>query len=684
MLRRFLISLIIAAVQSVPCCSELVACSDVYYGHDALRFRSDDQLLWSPKGEFLFELRRALPKVDSRFKAQSPTSDRGTGRITVDSSLADLKAAMKNSGKSEAGREEVIANYKGVREEILSYHNQVESYRRRLRWKSAQERKQIKAPEFKAPKIPAGLPREFDLYLRGALAWREGDVQTARKQWGAALQLPVEQRKYRSVWAAYMLGRSYVGDDPEQAVKWFVLTRRMVAEGFRDSTGLAAASLGWQGRVELDRGDRLAAIKLYVDQLATGDASAAASLCICASSVLKAGGRELDKAAGDELARGVITAYLAAGPSALWIASGETAKEHVQAWLEALERCDARDLPGAGRLGWAAYRTGLMAQCKRWVDRAPEDDVIACWIRAKLLLRAGKIDQAAGQLAAALKVPESTGQDEDERLYKTRVMNSVATDLASLRLHWRQYVAALHLLATHDHHHEAAYLAERVLTIDELITYVNAKRKEPHIPPVSDTLARRLVRVGRWKESRAYFAPEMRTVLDAYIAAIRKGHDSKIDKAERAEAFWTAAVMARKWGRKLMGYSTGWYGAEPDGTFHPWPESVRPSANNGFAVAPGVQDELYRVSLHRPTPVKRWHYLYESVDHAWRACQLMPDNDELTARRICEAGTWIKYRDPEAADRFYKALVGRCGNTSLGKEAARLRWLPQIPSDTNE
>ena len=57
----------------------------------------------------------------------------------------------------------------------------------------------------------------------------------------------------------------------------------------------------------------------------------------------------------------------------------------------------------------------------------------------------------------------------------------------------------------------------------------------------------------------------------------------------------------------------------------------------------------------------------------------MPDNSDDTARALIEAGSWLKARDPKAADRFYKALVRRCGTTDLGRRADQLRWFPPLP-----
>ena len=670
-------SLVLAVLLSVARSGGLLACGGGYSVDCVLG--SDEQLLRSPEAGFLIELRRALPQVEGRFKAQPSSWMRPAERITEESGHDDLAAAIEAAPALKGQSWAMLREHESVRGALRDYRERLAAHRRRTIWMTEAQRQQVEVPEFVAPEAPASLPPEFALYLRGAIAWHAGDVKEARHQWQAVLALPAEQRKYRSVWAAYMLGRSYVGEKPDEAVRWFGFTRGLAQRGFSDSTGLAAASLGWQGRVALDRGDTLAAIKLYVEQLATGDGSAAASLRICASALLKAGGEELDAAARDELARGVLAAHLVAGVSPLWIASGDTGKARVQEWLEAVERAGLREVPGASRLGWAAYRTGLMEQAQRWVDRAPERDMIACWIRAKLLLRAGQLDQAAGQLAAALEAPAlPENGDEYAQGQRTRFLQSLAEDLASLRLSRCQYVEALDLLVMQGHSGEATYLVERVLTIDELIAYVDARPKDRRINGIRDGLGRRLVRAGRWKEARGYISLQTRQQLDDYIAAIRRGHDTKLSQAERAEAFWAAAQAVRKSGGELMGYGCAPYGAEPDGTFPPWRDFSRTTARDRFTVAPPSTDEERRVVRQRPSSLEHWHYLYEAIDHAWNACKLMPDNDEGTARMLCEAGTWVKYRDPRAANPFYQALVLRCGDTELGKEAARLHWFPKL------
>ena len=667
------------------CATAAVACggggyeTNCYLGNDA-------QLLRSPRSRFLAELRRALPRRKAPFKAQWSKGGPSAQDYTRQRGEEDVLAALKASGVPEPTRNRILKGYLAVRGAVCDYANELASHRLRARWMSEKQRAAVKPPALRPPRMPAGLPEQFAHYLRGAIAWHKGDPRTARRHWMRVLRLPAAERRDRTVWAAYMLGRSYVGHSADRATQWLAAVRSLVAKGFGDSTGLAAASLGWEARVELDRKNYRQAVRLYAQQLACGDKSATASLRICANRLIQARGEALAGAARDPLTRGVVTAYLVAGPHSCWIDCGRSGAAHVETWLEAVEGARARNIRGAERLAWAAYRTGLMRQAQRWVDRAPKEDMIACWLRAKLLLRAGKLEDAAEQLAHAFRrarAPVTSGEDglSPREQEADRRVTALAEDLASLHLSRKQYVRALDLLVAHDRCLPVAYIAERILTTEELTDYVKTRRNDRTRDWVRYLLARRLVRQGRWKDARAYFDKETRSRLDAYVRAIRKGNDTRAGRADRAESFWTAARMARDSGDQLMGYGTTSVQPQRDGKVRPWEEFARTARSQLFTVAPASKDEHRRVAGHRPKPPDRWHPVYEAVSHAWQACELMPDNDERTAQRLCEAGTWIKYLDPNAADRFYKALVLRCGNTKLGRQADRLRWFPRIQAD---
>ena len=75
-------------------------------------------------------------------------------------------------------------------------------------------------------------------------------------------------------------------------------------------------------------------------------------------------------------------------------------------------------------------------------------------------------------------------------------------------------------------------------------------------------------------------------------------------------------------------------------------------------------------------PLKRFSYRYRAADLAWWAAALLPNDSEETATILMTAGGWLKSRDPVEANRFYQALVIRCGKTKLGKAAADRHWFP--------
>ncbi len=94
-------------------------------------------------------------------------------------------------------------------------------------------------------------------------------------------------------------------------------------------------------------------------------------------------------------------------------------------------------------------------------------------------------------------------------------------------------------------------------------------------------------------------------------------------------------------------------------------------------LSPVSLDEQKRLALPLEELDKRWQYRYVALDLAWSAAALMPNETDSLAKLLIEAGQWVAARDPKAADRFYKALVIRCGTTDLGKEAARVKWFPK-------
>lgn len=88
---------------------------------------------------------------------------------------------------------------------------------------------------------------------------------------------------------------------------------------------------------------------------------------------------------------------------------------------------------------------------------------------------------------------------------------------------------------------------------------------------------------------------------------------------------------------------------------------------------PGLEERLDE-SL-RPYP-RMNYFLYVAADLMWECAELLPRNDVLAAHALYLGGVYLKKKDLDAADRFYKALVRRNPNLLIAQQADKLRWFP--------
>jgi tetratricopeptide (TPR) repeat protein len=374
-----------------------------------------------------------------------------------------------------------------------------------------------------------------------------------------------------------------------------------------------------------------------------------------------------------------------------------------------VERAKPIQIAGVEKLAWAAYQCGEMTTAERWLKRADSDQPTAKWLAAKLLLYDGKLAEAAPLLAQVSRMfPE-------EEVWKNVERNDFQDGYGDFKphaealgecgvLHFarREYTQALRCLLSAGYWTDAAYIAERVLTTDELKSYVDCscpatnetqtkigktacseKNESSQFEPqtaLRGLLARRLVRMGRRAEAKVYFSNDLQNRLAFYAQALQEGNDANKSRADRADALWRAALIARYDGLELLGTELAPDWAVYDGDYDlgtlaetVWP--VKEEPQRLFHLDPELQR---RLSRHVPKPEKRFHYRHVACDHAWAATALLPDQADETARRLCLAGSWIKDREPKSADRFYKALIRRCSTTTLGQTAETLRWFPKM------
>jgi hypothetical protein len=679
----------------------------------------EDYALKVPKGYFSEEIELIEPPHEPGFEALIPTHKerysqvRQYGEQTESGDIADLWAALGQESLGQAERERLLASYKSTRAAITEYTG------KRLAWQWDKEtetswrRSSDPGPSFISLKTPEGLPGEFEDYIRGAIAYHSGRLDQAVQNWRRLLDRPAEQRQYKSTWAAFMIGKALLTSDPNEAVKWFERVRGLAKEGFADSIGLAASSLGWEARAELNRAGYARAIELYLAQRLTGDPTAMRSLHTACAAAVNSKPEVARKVAQNPTARRVVTAYLVSR-----IASWPCPRYKDQAaamtkWLDAVETANVDFVKEADRFAWAAYYVGDMELTAKWLRLAPDDAPMAKWLRAKLLLRSGKVGEAAELLGqAARRFPPAPRQDDERQQFSycyedawldESQAKSVRGELGVLYLARRQYVEALDVLLAGGNWLDAAYIAECVLTPQELKAYVD-RTWLPNKPDADDKLldwpsweakgpdwictkiryllARRLARLGKWEGAREYYPAEWAERFDAYAKALREASNEDLSHPQRAEAFWKAAIIARYEGMELLGTEV-----EPDwSVIEGWfylgsTAEARRKRESEKKVLPSTRDEYRRAEQHVAVPNIRFHYRYTATQYAWRAAELMPDNSDETARVLCIAGSWMKGRDPNEADRFYKELVIRCPKTKLGQEADKLRWFPKVEID---
>ena len=686
--------------------------------------RGDEALLSAPIADFRRELAR-LNLAPSRFAAVPATNSYEAQ--TFDAELADLTAALKDAKVSPEVSARIVEGHRVNRKKLGEYLAACHKWTSNA-WMDTDENtsgKRGPQPGFPLFGEVPGLPGEFADYFAGAVAVRnpQKEETKARQAWEQLLARPAAERKYKSTWSAYMLGTLWEKEDPDKAAEYCQMTRDFAKRGWADSIGLAAAALGLEARVELRRGHFKRALELYLKQYAAGDGSAGVSLSWAAGEALRDGGEELAAIAASPNERSVVTAYLISGKLEERFSTPDKSETNsIATWLTAVEAAGVKDVDSAERLALAAYQAGDFELAQRWVKRA-HNTPVAQWLQAKLYLRAGKVAPAAAlfaQLADRLPVvPETEATNSTEFAdslhiptggrYAHELDNSAArvrvlAELGVLKLSRGEFAQALDALLRSAFWQDAAYVAERVLTTDELKTYVDQNwpmRAAPtNAAPIDDSsptlmphgywgeirylLARRLTRELRSREAREYFPTQLQASFDDLVVALNAGWNESSPAAQRTHALFVAAKIARTNGMELLGteLAPDWHindGNSDEGLT--W--QVR--ATNSLAAVASVasEEEIQRASRPQADPEERFHYRYQAAFLAWEAAKLMPDNTDETARVLCTAGTWLKLSDPKTADLFYKALVRRCRQTAIGAQADRMRWFPTLDAAGN-
>jgi hypothetical protein len=471
--------------------------------------------------------------------------------------------------------------------------------------------------------LPAEAPSEFAEYHKGALAYKTKHPDQARAAWEALLAKPAAERKFRSTWAAYMLGRSALDEHQfASAAGYFQQTRKLAKDGCLDSLGLAAESYGWEARCELELGHSESSARLYLTQLAGGDPSAVVSLKwfipdwgknVKGDDKAKPGvstdadapspdpgpavdtprgAKAMADAARSPLLRRLVSAHILASatpvdnPESAYLDAAERGNKQSK-WLDALDKAGIHETPDAEYIAWVAYSAGKYQDAKRWLAKSPGTSAAALWLQAKLSLRDGKIDEGAKLLSQALHIFPLPHANLENSITGDNFMlphDCANGELGVLHLAQSDFIQALNAFIAAGLWADAAYVAERCLTKAELLDYTRNQKYKDVMPKAQgdeedrrtsfspqrfrDLVARRLVREDDYQSAKEFFTPEKSKALDDYTAALAKGTDASKPKPEQARALFHAAWIARYQGLELMGTEVGPDNALADGEFN--------------------------------------------------------------------------------------------------------------------
>lgn len=537
-----------------------------------------------------------------------------------------------------------------------------------------------------ALRLGSGLDEDVKLYTAGAVDFHAEDYAAAIRRFQAVLALAADRRPHRAVWAAFMLGRtSDKLGDREAAAKAFMLTRELAVAGGFDPEGLASASFGEEARLHLQAAETITdedenlstpesalrfageiakAVSLYAEQAAQGSQSGVSSLRVVAQALL-AEPNWMTAAVGEPLVQRLLVAYVLArvgdlvedrqdlSPDDKPRPPVTTLNPLVTSLVEAIERRGLAQVASADRLAALAYRAGRYDLAGQLAEKT--QGPIAAWIKAKLALQKGDLTGAAGFYAEAARgfTPEDVDDGSRNRIVGEQGVVALA------RSDYRSALEILYPLAR-TYWGDVAYIAERVLTLDELKRFVDAGHPPfPELKPRGEDeydetvilakdaaqslrylLARRLMRAGRGEEALAYYPEkgpeEQEILLDArrYLAAL-KAAKSSWWAADRARGWFEAASLARYSGMEIMGYE-----GPPDvlavgGEFY---------FGAGQATAEGdyvTEDEQKRFAASAARPDRRFHYRYIAANHAVEAANLVPPRSQAFAAVLCKATGWM-------------------------------------------
>ncbi len=499
--------------------------------------------------------------------------------------------------------------------------------------------------------------REFKLYLDGVAEIKNDPKLLQPKAWLKLLNLPKEQRRFKTAWTLYMLGNLHVKNDYATASKYYEQLREEVSGGAVDSAGLAYASLKSEYLYAADLKSKLkAAVKCFHTYkiLNVGDENIGSAL-LDASYIaghLDLGNPQFwEYMEKDSLLCDIV--FLLRPPFEGRNICGVKKRKDV------LKKMDVKIAP---RLAWQAFSKGKVELCKQYLALSPENSMIKLWLQAKFARRNHDYVESAKLLRKWLNLYE--GRSDRYPLYfaERSFPDEINGCLGCVLVYQTDFVEALYAFFKAGSETDCFHVAERFLTTKQLMNFClkHCPGKSARYPFYKDCtiseslrylLARRLMRENRCVEALVFMPLEGKVHIKQYMKLMKVANDKNLEPNVRATAFYNAGKMMLYQGMEMIGSELG-----PD--YSCW---------NGVYDYAGIDELWFEDMKHLEydfskdyensaiKPNKRFHYRYVAGDLMLEAAKVAKDPN-LKIAALYLVGDRLKGRDPKSADIYYKQI----------------------------
>ena len=549
--------------------------------------------------------------------------------------------------------------------------------------------------EVEIPQKVPGYALEFYLYKLGHAQWLVFRKDDDPAPFGELLALPKERRLYRTVWVHFVrIANARTFNSKDRHVD---ALRRAVDAGFKDTAALESFALRFLSATCGRRYDPLVLTAYAGAEWREWPGFAKRIFC----------GRRLTE--GTEKARlETLCADLVGVEVAIaYGAGGRLPDRAVRPEKPAL---------GADRQAWIAFNRGDLGLCRKLLAMSPARSLIRLFLEARLARLDGNYENAGERLHEWLEEYRRRGCQSGDPVtgygispwmgdywhtgeeyvgdygffgsinysgiygpsgsfcealfgrsrdyavpqsHEPTLPRVVAGELGVVMVAVRDLEEALYAFLLARNWIDIAFVAERCMTVDELIRFMQGARIESRDKDMlRSLLMRRLMRYGRLQEAAAWAPRELKPLCDEFRELSAIAHNPGGDADARAVAFLNLSRLTATRGMELMGTElrpdVAIYGGHYKTDALPVAEPVdvplrleKEKADSRWIGWTAPQDRV----------ATRFHYRRKAVEYAKSAVSHARNADVRAWSLMFGGVASLSLDDAQEADWFYKRLV---------------------------